>query len=126
MDRRNFTKKVMAAGAVIPVISHGNLSNVSENAMKEDTKNLPLRKFDVIVAGGGTYGVPFRALQVKGIDNLLAAGMLITTDFQAHMSTRNTVFCMGQGQAAGTAAALCAEKKCHTRQLPYSEIKKCP
>jgi hypothetical protein len=75
------------------------------------------------VKNGGTYGVPYKALRVKGIDNLLAAGMLITSDFQAHMSTRNTVCCMGQGQAAGTAAALCAAKKCTTRQLPYNELR---
>ncbi len=75
------------------------------------------------VKDGGTYGVPYKALRVKGIDNLLAAGMLITSDFQAHMSTRNTVCCMGQGQAAGTAAALCSEKKCTIRQLPYNELR---
>lgn len=75
------------------------------------------------VKNGGTYGVPYKALRVKNIDNLLAAGMLITSDFQAHMSTRNTVCCMGQGQAAGTAAALCASKKCSTRELSYSDLK---
>jgi hypothetical protein len=75
------------------------------------------------VKNGGTYGVPYKALRVKNIDNLLAAGMLITSDFQAHMSTRNTVCCMGQGQAAGTAAALCASKKCSTRDLLYSDLK---
>jgi len=75
------------------------------------------------IKNGGTYGVPYKALRVKGIDNLLAAGMLITSDFQAHMSTRNTVCCMGQGEAAGTAAALCAAKKCHTRDLPYSALR---
>jgi len=74
------------------------------------------------VKNGGTYGIPYKALIVKGIENLLAAGMLITTDFQAHMSTRNTVCCMGQGQAAGTAAALCAARKCGTRDLPYNEL----
>lgn len=75
------------------------------------------------IKNGGTYGVPYKALIVKGIENLLAAGMLITTDFQAHMSTRNTVCCMGQGQAAGTAAALCASKKYGTRDLPYNELR---
>jgi hypothetical protein len=75
------------------------------------------------VKNGGTYGVPYKALCVKGIDNLLAAGMLITSDFQAHMSTRNTVCCMGQGQAAGTAAALCALKKTGTRDLPYGTLR---
>ena len=75
------------------------------------------------VKDGGTYGVPFKALCVKGIDNLLAAGMLITSDFQAHMSTRNTVCCMGQGQAAGTAGALCAGKKMGTRDLQYGTLR---
>ncbi len=76
------------------------------------------------VAGGGTYGVPYRALRVKGIENLLAAGMPITSDRRAHMSTRNTVCCMGQGQAAGTAAALCAAEKCGTRDLAYADLRK--
>jgi hypothetical protein len=49
--------------------------------------------------------------------------MLITSDHDAHMSTRNTVCCMGQCQAAGTAAALCAAKRCGTRELPYSQLR---
>jgi hypothetical protein len=76
------------------------------------------------IKNGGTYGVPYKALIVKNIENLLAAGMLITTNHSAHMSTRNTVCCMGQGQAAGTAAALCAVKKCGTRELNYSDLRK--
>lgn len=75
------------------------------------------------ISGGGTYGIPYRALRVKGIDNLLAAGMMITSDHRAHMSTRNTVCCMGQGQAAGTAAAICADKRCGTRELPYPDLR---
>ncbi len=75
------------------------------------------------VKDGGTYGVPYRALRVAGFDNLLAAGMLITSDYDAHMSTRNTVCCMGQGQGAGTAAALCADKGCATRDLPYADLR---
>ncbi len=75
------------------------------------------------VKNGGTYGIPFKALRVKGIDNLLAAGMLITSDFHAHMSTRNTVCCMGQGQAAGTAAAICVTKNINIRQLAYSDLR---
>jgi len=76
------------------------------------------------IKNGGTYGIPYRALRVAGIDNLLAAGMMITSDHRAHMSTRNTVSCMGQGQATGTAAALCAEGNCGTRELPYSNLRK--
>jgi hypothetical protein len=74
------------------------------------------------IKDGGTYGFPYRALCVKGIDNLLASGMLITSDHRAHMSTRNTVCCMGQGQASGTAAALCAAKNCGSRNLRYADL----
>ena len=76
------------------------------------------------IANGGTYGIPYKALRVAGIENLLVAGMMITSDRRAHMSTRNTVNCMGQGQATGTAAALCAAKKCGTRDLHYADLRK--
>jgi hypothetical protein len=75
------------------------------------------------IKDGGTYGLPYRALRVAGLENLLAAGMLITSDHRAHMSTRNTVCSMGQGQAAGTAAALCAKRRCGTRELSYGELR---
>ena len=75
------------------------------------------------IRDGGTYGIPYRALCVKGVDNLYATGMMITSDHRAHMSTRNTVCCMGQGQAAGTAAALCVEMGLDSRGLPYSRLR---
>ena len=75
------------------------------------------------IKNGRSYGIPFKAMLVKGIENLIAAGMLITTDHHAHMSTRNTVCCMGQGQSAGTAAALCALKKCQPRDLKYTDLR---
>ena len=75
------------------------------------------------VKNGGTYGIPYKALCVKGIENLYACGMMITSDHEAHMSTRNTVGCMGQGQGAGTAAALCAAKNLGTRDLKYAALR---
>ncbi|MEZ5277965.1 MAG: FAD-dependent oxidoreductase [Opitutaceae bacterium] len=75
------------------------------------------------IANGGSYGTPYRALRVRGIENLLATGMMITSDWRTHMSTRNTVSCMGHGQAAGTAAALCAMRGQGTRELPYRELR---
>lgn len=76
------------------------------------------------IRDGRTYGVPYKALRVAGIDNLLVAGMMITSNHDAHMSTRNTVCVMGQGQAAGTAAALCADNNYGARELPYSDLRK--
>jgi hypothetical protein len=75
------------------------------------------------VKDGGSYGFPYRALVVKGTDNMFASGMMITSDHNAHMSTRNTVCCMGQGQASGTAAALCALNDFGTRELPYQKLR---
>lgn len=75
------------------------------------------------IANGGTYGIPYKALCVKGIENLYACGMMITSDHEAHMSTRNTVCCMGQGQGAGTAAALCAAKNLGARDLKYPALR---
>jgi hypothetical protein len=75
------------------------------------------------IKDGGTYGFPFRAQRVADIENLLAAGMLVTSNHDAHMSTRNTVCSMGQGQGAGTAAALCAARNCGTRELPYGTLR---
>lgn len=76
-----------------------------------------------MVGRGGTYGFPFRAMRVAGISNLLASGMLITSDWYAHMSTRNTVSCMAQGQASGTAAALCALGGMGTRELSHDVLR---
>jgi hypothetical protein len=75
------------------------------------------------IKDGGTYGIPYRALCVKGINNLYVAGMMITSDRRAHMSTRNTVSSMAQGQATGTAAALCAKGDMGSRDLSYDKLR---
>jgi hypothetical protein len=75
------------------------------------------------IKDGKTYGLPYRSMIVKTIDNLFAIGMMITSDYEAHMSTRNTVSCMAMGQAAGTAAALCAKQGFGgVRDLPYTAL----
>jgi hypothetical protein len=63
------------------------------------------------------YGIPYRALLPVKVEGLLVAGRLITGEWEAHMSTRNTVSCMAQGEAVGTAAALCATKGFTPRSL---------
>ena len=65
----------------------------------------------------GAYGIPYRALIPKGVENLLIAGRMMTVDLVAHNSTRNTVCCLIAGQAAGTAAAMAAEENIMPRQL---------
>jgi hypothetical protein len=71
----------------------------------------------IMIKGAGFYGIPYRAFIPKGVEGLLVAGRLITSTWEAHMSTRNTVSCMAQGQAVGTAAALAAKAGIAVRQL---------
>jgi hypothetical protein len=64
---------------------------------------------EVMVKNGSAYGIPYRSLLPKVVNNLLVAGRLITTAHKAHQSTRNVASCLAQGQAVGTAAALCCK-----------------
>jgi hypothetical protein len=57
------------------------------------------------------FNIPYRCLAAYGIDNLLLAGRNVASTREAAGFTRVTVSCMVTGQAAGTAAALCAKDK---------------
>lgn len=55
------------------------------------------------------YGLPYRSLLPKGIDNLLVTGRCISSTREAMAATRVMPTCMALGQAAGVAAALSAQ-----------------
>ena len=68
-------------------------------------------------APGERYGIPFRSLVVRDMDNLLAAGRIIGTDRGMLGSARVMPACFMTGQAAGTAAALCTVQNIDVRNL---------
>ena len=76
----------------------------------------------MMIKDGKYYGIPYRCLLPVGVDGLLVAGRMITSDWDAHMSTRNTVSCMVQGQAAGTAAALAAKQGATVRTVDIAAL----
>lgn len=78
----------------------------------------------IMIKDAGYYGIPYRAFLPKGLNGMLVAGRLITSTWEAHMSTRNTGSCMAQGQAAGTAAALAAKAGVSVREIDVSELRK--
>lgn len=78
----------------------------------------------IMIKGAGYYGIPYRAFLPKKIEGLLVAGRLITSTWDAHMSTRNTVSCMAQGQAVGTAAALCVKRGTTPRNSDIELLRK--
>jgi len=65
----------------------------------------------VYLEEGATYGVPYRSLQPKRLENVLVAGRCFSATHEAHASARSMATCMAMGQAAGTAAAVAAEPK---------------
>lgn len=77
----------------------------------------------ITIKEGKWYGFPYRAMVPERIDGILAAGRCLTGTWEAHMSTRNTVSCMAQGQAAGTAAALCAAENMVPRALDAQKLR---
>ena len=72
---------------------------------------------DYWIKNAGCFGIPFRSIVPLKVDNLLLAGRMISRDHVVFLTTRNTVPCIEQGQAAGTAASLCIEKKNTPREL---------
>lgn len=75
------------------------------------------------IKNAGAYNIPYRALIPKELDNALIAGRMMTTDFLAHNSTRNTVSCLICGQAAGTAAAMAAERGRSPREVDVEALR---
>lgn len=78
----------------------------------------------ITIRDGGYYGFPFRAMVPKKIEGILVAGRCVTSTWEAHMSTRNTVSCMAQGQAAGTAAAISVRDNILPRNVEISRLQK--
>lgn len=64
----------------------------------------------------GAY-VPYRALIAENFPNLLVAGRCISADRMAFASLRVQASAMGEGQAAGTAAAICAKTNCNVQDI---------
>ena len=57
---------------------------------------------------GQRYTIPYSSLLPKDLDNLLFCGRNISGTHMAHGSYRVMPICMGIGEGAGTAAAICA------------------
>lgn len=85
----------------------------------EDSISRGAHPIDIHVAKGSAQNitflkqpayVPYRALMAADFPNLLVAGRIISADRKAFASLRVQASCMGTGQAAGVAAAQCAQR----------------
>ena len=73
---------------------------------------------------GTSYEIPYRCLVPNGVMNLLVASRCISATHEAHSSLRVMPIVMGIGQAAGTAAAMCARENKTPRRLSARELRK--
>jgi hypothetical protein len=93
------------------VIGKSSFPSGSHHVAKASTLSLK----GIYPRDGGSHDIPYRCLIPKNVENLLVAGKAISTDRDAyHRLLQQT---MVTGQAAGVAAALCAQKGITPRQL---------
>jgi len=67
------------------------------------------------------YGIPYRSLYSRNVENLLFAGRNISVTHAALSSTRVMGTCALLGQAVGTAAALCTRDQSNPHDLSQGE-----
>lgn len=70
----------------------------------------------------GGYGIPYRALLVKGMENLLVVGKAASSTHLAQSAIRVQPIVSQMGEAAGTAAALAVAKNTTLRSLDVAEL----
>ena len=71
---------------------------------------------------GVPYSIPFRCLYSKNVDNLLMAGRNISASHLAMSNARVMLTCAILGHAAGTASAMCVDKRVSPRTLSRDHL----
>ena len=68
--------------------------------------------------------MPYGCLTPENRSNLLVAGRCISAESEAAGAIRVMPPCMGIGQAAGTAAALCVKEKVQPAHVDVQQLRK--
>ena len=72
---------------------------------------------------GESYDVPYGCLQPVHLSNVLVAGRCVSSDRAMNASVRMMPICFGTGQAAGTAAAICAKEGTDLGDIDISRLR---
>jgi len=71
---------------------------------------------------GESYGIPYRVLLPRGLDNVLVAGRCVSADRHMQSSIRTMPGCYITAQACGVAAAMAAAGGVGPREVDVSEL----
>ena len=111
--------------AKLPIDSQGICDTIAIGNYANDhhynTGDIPLQPKSIRWGGrwtGTPFTIPYSALIPASTDGLLACEKNISVSHIANGATRLQPVVMNIGQAAGMAAALCAESGCQPRDLP--------
>ena len=88
--------------------------------MREFARHMALRRKQP--APGQSYGIPYRILTPRRLQNVLVAGRCVSTDRQMQASIRVMPGCYITGQAAGMAAAMMIAGKTDSRSLEVCDL----
>ena len=78
----------------------------------------------ITIQNGEYYGVSFKTMIPKSIENLLVAGRCFSAESVAAAAVRVMPPCMAMGQAAGTAACMAVKNNINVRNISYPMLKK--
>jgi FAD-dependent oxidoreductase family protein len=111
-----------------------NAYGIDVHRSKEETLELCKKTVDELkqwnqntvrhLGKGNSFGVPYRCLTPKGLENVLVAGRCISTDRQTNGSTRIMACCLNTGEAAGIAAAMAAAGSTDVHAVNTAELRK--
>ena len=107
-----------------------NFNDLTNGVIPDDSIMLTNRDADIWTEGktqldyppAQVYGIPYRSILPKSVDNLLVVGKSISGTHLAMSAYRVQCILAGVGQAAGVAAGLCVQKNCAPRSLDYKLI----
>lgn len=113
-DRRQYLPRLGPKRRKRPPWS-SNAPSPSAEHRKEFDEALRYRK-------GESYGIPYRILTPRGLENVLVAGRCVSADVKVHGSLRVMPGRFITGQAAGVAAAMAAQQAKAPRRLEVKDL----